>query len=949
MSLDLLTDPAAVIAAMDEYDALTPDGFLKKYGYGRSRNYLIVRDGRLYDSKAIAGVAVGIQHPERGPLKPDEFSGGERTVVSKLEALGFTFFGSGEAAPFGSEAALDAIRKVWGPEIAMGKYMAVWRTPSGRELALQLEQTAARIWLEEAPRIEGIGVTHYAAHEPRHSYLKANAPQLAQPNPAELAVVPSPVLLSELLEWYAGLGSSRSDPSGYEVLKAAFLRALPDFTTFAKPGDLYIREERSYKEELVRLFTSEVLPLSSSRKLDDERAAELATAFYGVLTRKLGGSSRPQNLVSWQSVDRFKPTEHGRSVRLGHALNSLLSAEGAGVDRLEQFITDAGEEFRQAGATGPRGIARMLGSLALMLQTPEDFLVIRTDLFEKAVPLLLHAKFPTYSDEPARVRASLAASEAVRDQLEKDGLAPKDMIDVQGFLWVALMYDNEQQKTSTFAQLMEAFLKRFAETRTQPFSVVPDLWATMDGLKGAIAGLPSVKERDELVVEWSLGKGGWATVPWISLMDRRVTRSTQEGVYVAFLVSRDLTTVHLTLIQGSTNVVNEHGQSAAGPILRGRSDSYRALMPELAADGFRLDGSLELGADGWRAISYQASAIAHIPLSAEAMPTDQELDNLMAPLLAAYDRLVERGLLAEPENPSAVEGVPYTIEEAMRGLFIERAEFERILSIWKTKKNLVLQGAPGVGKSFIARRLAYALMEQKDNARVEVVQFHQSYGYEDFIQGYRPTERGGFELRDGVFYRFCEHARSDPGRPYVFIIDEINRGNLSKVFGELMLLVEHDKRSLEWAARLAYANADAAPFYVPENVWLLGMMNTADRSLSLVDYALRRRFAFVLLRPGFTNPAFAAHLQSRGVPPGTIRAVVEGMSELNAAISDDKINLGPGFQIGHSFFTPGDRQDVGENWFHQVIDTEIRPLLEEYWFDAPEKSKDWCDRLLSRA
>jgi hypothetical protein len=238
-------------------------------------------------------------------------------------------------------------------------------------------------------------------------------------------------------------------------------------------------------------------------------------------------------------------------------------------------------------------------------------------------------------------------------------------------------------------------------------------------------------------------------------------------------------------------------------------------------------------------------------------------------------------------------------------------------------------------------------MEELAEERLGAIQFHQSYGYEDFIQGYRPTASGGFELRDGVFFRFCEGARLAPEKPHVFIIDEINRGNLSKIFGELMLLIEHDKRSAAWGARLAYSRETDPNFFVPDNVYILGMMNTADRSLSMVDYALRRRFAFVSLEPAFNSEAFNTHLASAGVPPDTIRQIIGGMTALNAEIAADKANLGPGFQIGHSFFTPPEGFSFTPSWFERVVETEIRPLLEEYWFDEPAKAAEWRGRLLS--
>jgi 5-methylcytosine-specific restriction endonuclease McrBC GTP-binding regulatory subunit McrB len=229
-----------------------------------------------------------------------------------------------------------------------------------------------------------------------------------------------------------------------------------------------------------------------------------------------------------------------------------------------------------------------------------------------------------------------------------------------------------------------------------------------------------------------------------------------------------------------------------------------------------------------------------------------------------------------------------------------------------------------------------------------MVQFHQSYSYEDFVQGYRPDGRGGFQLRQGVFLDFCGRAQADPDNLYAFIIDEINRGNLSKIFGELMLLIEPDKRSPEWATKLAYAPNLEEKFFVPPNLFLLGMMNTADRSLSMVDYALRRRFAFVTLRPTFESQIFRETLLDNGISSPLIDKIVSRMTELNADIARDRLNLGPGFCIGHSYFiTPVSGRAPDSEWYRHVVETEIVPLLEEYRSDSSTQVAQWRDRLLS--
>jgi 5-methylcytosine-specific restriction endonuclease McrBC GTP-binding regulatory subunit McrB len=265
------------------------------------------------------------------------------------------------------------------------------------------------------------------------------------------------------------------------------------------------------------------------------------------------------------------------------------------------------------------------------------------------------------------------------------------------------------------------------------------------------------------------------------------------------------------------------------------------------------------------------------------------------------------------------------------------------VSLLKRKKNIILQGPPGVGKTFIARKLAYEIMQEIKDTNIEMVQFHQSYSYEDFIQGLRPTQKGGFDLRDGIFYSFCQRALAHPDRPFFFIIDEINRGNLSKIFGELLMLIEADKRDEKFALKLTYSEDEEDRFYVPENLYIIGTMNTADRSLAIVDYALRRRFAFVSLQPEY-GLNFRSFLSDKGLSEGIIEHICTSISKLNIKIRED-VNLGEGFQIGHSYFCTYSNAGIENIWWSDILNYELKPLLEEIWFDDLSKVSDILKQL----
>lgn len=669
--------------------------------------------------------------------------------------------------------------------------------------------------------------------------------------------------------------------------------------------------ERAYK-----------LVIAANLKRALEAAARGDDGWGDLLKAGLGA---PNNLTDW---------------RANAALASWATAEGTSADARRVFgefldpATTPERRFRAfndsfGAATGANaGMIVALGSLLDFAAEPESMPFVRVTVFER-IEKAVDAPTAQADPAPERYMNHVGFAQEVAGRLRTADVPVRDMVDVQSLIYMAA------NRSTAISDQFRAFLESWPAASKEPFTGHPirgQLSALTDALSDAAGEVGS-----SLVSKSSIGAGNWASVPWIAFFDERETRSAQGGVYPVYLFRSDGTGVYLTLDQGGTDIVNEIGRSAAHEELERRVEaltaSVRDQLPSFAIDAKPdLRAGTNLGAD------YEAGVVASKLYDLDELPDDEVIVSDLKEMLEAYSMLIDerstpgQAPVAEGASISEIAALTYTSERELHQLVDLMTE--------RGKQQVIFEGPPGSGKTYVAdligRYLSGNPARGRPNDRFVTVQFHQSYGYEDFVQGIRPEtdDRGSvrYELRDGVFKALCQRATADPGHRYVVLIDEINRGNISRILGELLLVLEYRDR----AVHLSYSAPDAEPFAVPPNVFILGTMNTTDRSLSQIDYALRRRFFFYRLMPTRDGgaPVLRGWLRSKVADAEARARVLRLFIALNQKVSAE---LDEHFQVGHSYFmTDGIEQEavMAQTWRYSVM-----PLLEEYFYNRPNRQE----------
>jgi hypothetical protein len=695
-----------------------------------------------------------------------------------------------------------------------------------------------------------------------------------------------------------------ASPTQWQEMRSRFLERYPDFIDFANPGEEFAERELTYKRKILERFEERDLRKTLS---------ELALAGKGQETVKTLQRVNFGNLIS---SFHFWSQQFGTTDQQAALVFKGLLASAAKPYTGPEALIPLLDAIKEAETEPNWDVLKIL-----WLFRPNDYFPVgisRMRSFARHLGVGLVGKQRLSLEHYPPLHEFVIGFKRLMDDWR-----PRDLTDVQSVVWDMAHYELELDEVAEDDVAEEAVPLQNPDPN--PLVANERIWIIAAGPQARF--WPEWYREGYIALGWEIGDA--SDLPSKHAVREALQESGSDGgmndVNAMYQFAHELRTGDRVCVK------------------QGRS---RLVGWGIITSDYRYEEHQDYAHR--RSVRWMSDEV--VDVAANSLPTKSL--TLFPPHRATYQTITDLYQLAAAPviSPPAKPIKGYTREDALRDLFMGGHEVDKILAQLRRRKNVVLQGPPGVGKTFIAKRLAYLMMGERENSRVKMVQFHQSYSYEDFVQGFRPCEDGSFRLQFGHFYDFCKRAEADPDNEYFFIIDEINRGNLSKIFGELLMLLEADKRGGDYSVGLAYSSGDAdepEEFSVPENLYVIGTMNTADKSLALVDFAMRRRFAFASLRPQFGETYQKWMSEECSAPGSFVTSLVSRITALNEEIVNDR-QLGSGCCIGHSFFTPGKEEALGNwsDWLEDVVRGEIEPLLHEYWPDEPMRVEQSANALL---
>ena len=983
--LSELTDPEAVIQAIQEFDALGRRYFLRKYNFGGSKTSFVDYAGKLYDVKAIASVAHNIQFPDQEIIDSGHFS--TYSAVDVLRELGFDISEtSAEDSQIEYNEEDGASRRSPRPsfdfvllEIPNGSQLTYTNDAnitctvvSNRQIEYQGQQmslsAATRIvesqdtsdgirpgakWLfegesigarrarMEAVRLHDLVVAHggrkkrliltanHSNANGGYDYDDVEGSSYEFPNSHRNTIVPGAQFI-----YYRG---SR-DVSGAKIVPAYFgIGEIAQVTELSEPETP--AKERRFKADIVHYspFESEVPFKDGERYL--ERRAEKARQDGKVVN------------LSQQDVRNSSSSEFDEIRKKGARPCWFVGAfqEESG-DRTEEYI----ESGYWDGLQSPDG---RFGTLVKEMQVGDRIAIKSSHTQKNNLPF--DARGNTVSCMPIKAIGTITSNpgDGIRVFVDWDkDFEPKQwyLYTYRGMVWKVLPGGWHENRLIDFA----------FNGAEQDLELFPEVWwkdedssLELDDVDSDIhyflfGGNNDIRQWDHArtygFLSAGMGKRYSNSMDKLSVGDFVLTNVPKSGYVGLGRVTQEKTAaLDFNFTIDEENIPFIEAFPDASDYLENTKDPdlYEYIVGVEWMDTVALDDAIwEMGM-----FANQNTVVTLDPENTRHRKTITVLKNHFPYLVG----LLESGIFELPAEidslgSETVIAQPYSIGNIVSdGCFIPEITLNEYLERLKTKKNIILQGPPGTGKTWLAKKLGFALIGSIDQRLMTRVQFHPNLSYEDFIRGWRPVGDGKLDLADGPLMDAINAAIHQPDSPHVVVIEEINRGNPAQIFGEMLTLLESDKRSKSEALKLSYSRDASETVYVPDNLYLIGTMNIADRSLALVDLALRRRFAFLDLVPQF-NPAWSKWAKEHGsLTTEFVNDIRSRINALNDHITESPA-LGAQFVVGHSYLTPHENTPIPDanEWFRQIVTTEISPLLEEYWFDRPEKANEETQLLL---